>query len=62
VVGAFLVVPLENWLRGAFGGLTPGAHLIVLGLLMVAASLFMKRGLVGAWQSLMRARRARSRP
>jgi branched-chain amino acid transport system permease protein len=61
VVGAFLVVPLENWLRATLGGLTPGAHLIVLGVLMVVAALFMKRGVVGAWNAWRHARRGLGR-
>lgn len=48
VLGAFLVIPLESYLRGALGGLWPGAHLIVLGFVMVLAALFLKRGMVGA--------------
>src|SRR6202011_2557158 len=46
VVGAILIVPLESWLRGAIGGDIPGGHLIVLGAVLVAASLFLKRGIV----------------
>jgi branched-chain amino acid transport system permease protein len=48
VVGALLIVPLENFLRGALGGDIPGGHLIILGAILVAASLFLKRGIVGA--------------
>jgi branched-chain amino acid transport system permease protein len=48
VVGAILVVPLENFLRGSIGGDIPGGHLIVLGAILVMASLFLKRGIVGA--------------
>jgi branched-chain amino acid transport system permease protein len=57
VVGAILIVPLENFLRGAIGGDIPGGHLIVLGALLVIAALFLKRGVVGA--CLAAARRAR---
>jgi branched-chain amino acid transport system permease protein len=48
VVGAILIVPLENFLRGSLGGDIPGGHLIVLGAVMVIAALFLKRGIVGA--------------
>lgn len=47
VLGAALIIPLENYVRAIFGGL-PGAHLVILGLLMMLASLFLKRGIVGA--------------
>ena len=48
VVGALLIVPLENYLRGTLGGDIPGGHLIILGAILVAAALFLKRGVVGA--------------
>jgi branched-chain amino acid transport system permease protein len=48
VIGAMLIVPLENFLRGWLGGDIPGGHLIVLGAVLVIASLFLKRGVVGA--------------
>jgi branched-chain amino acid transport system permease protein len=57
VVGAILIVPLENFLRGALSGDIPGGHLIVLGAVLVIAALFLKRGVVGA--SLALARRVR---
>jgi branched-chain amino acid transport system permease protein len=59
VVGAILIVPLETWLRGAIGGDIPGGHLIVLGAILVAASLFLKRGIVGAVLAALRRRRER---
>ncbi|HVX98594.1 MAG TPA: branched-chain amino acid ABC transporter permease [Pseudorhodoplanes sp.] len=51
VVGALLIVPLESYLRGTLGGAIPGGHLIVLGVILVAASLFLKRGIVGGASS-----------
>ena len=48
VIGALLIVPLENFLRGWLGGDIPGGHLIVLGAVLVIASLFLKRGVLGA--------------
>ena len=42
------MVPLDNWLRAHFGTEVPGSNLIVLGSILVLASLFLKRGLVGA--------------
>jgi branched-chain amino acid transport system permease protein len=54
VVGALLIVPVESWLRGALGGEIPGGHLIILGLVLVCASLFLKRGVVGAVTAALR--------
>jgi branched-chain amino acid transport system permease protein len=62
VFGALLIVPLENWLRASISAEIPGAHLIVLGAVLLLAPLFLKRGLVGAGEDLIaRVRRARSR-
>lgn len=61
VAGALLIVPLETYLRGALGGIIPGGHLIVLGLVLVIAALFFKRGLVGEITRLIR-RRGRKSP
>lgn len=52
ILGALVVIPLENWLRAEFGGMLPGANLIVLSLCLILASLFMKRGIVGALERL----------
>lgn len=54
VVGAILIVPLENYLRGALSGDIPGGHLIILGAVLVIAALFLKRGLVGAFLTAVR--------
>ena len=53
VLGALLVIPLESWLRAEFGGLAPGVNVIVLSVVLILASLFLKRGIVGALQSGM---------
>jgi branched-chain amino acid transport system permease protein len=47
LLGAALVIPLENFIRATLGGL-PGVHLVVLGLLLMLAARFLKRGIVGA--------------
>lgn len=57
LLGAALVIPFENWLRGELADSLPGMSLAVLGLLMVLAALFMKRGVVGALQRLFRNKR-----
>jgi len=54
VVGALLIVPVENFLRGTLGGMVPGGHLIVLGIVLLCAALFLKRGLVGAFTAVLR--------
>lgn len=43
-VGALIIIPGDDYLRGALG---PSAHVIVLGALLVLAALFFKRGVVG---------------
>ena len=58
VLGALVVIPLENWLRAELGGILPGANLIVLSLCLILAALFMKQGIVGAlgtgWRRMRR--------
>lgn len=51
LLGALLVIPLESWLRAEFGGLAPGANVIVLSVVLILAALFLKHGIVGALQS-----------
>ena len=61
LLGAALVIPFENFLRAELANALPGLNLAILGLLMVLAALFMKRGVVGAWSDLLiRLRRRRS--
>jgi len=52
VLGAFLIIPLESYLRAVFGGWGPGVHLILLGFVMLLAALFMRRGVAGAIDTL----------
>lgn len=59
LLGAALIVPFENWLRGEFADSLPGMSLAVLGLLMVLAALFMKRGVAGAAEDLWKRVRGR---
>ena len=54
LLGAALIVPFENWLRAEFANALPGVSLAILGLLMVFAALFMKRGIVGAIEDLVK--------
>ncbi|MGH2986267.1 MAG: branched-chain amino acid ABC transporter permease, partial [Solirubrobacterales bacterium] len=54
VIGALLIQPGSQYLRGELGGAAPGAHLVLLGILLVAFALFFKRGIWGALQTLWR--------
>ena len=53
LLGAALIIPFENFLRSELANALPGMNLAILGLLMVLAALFMKRGIVGAIQDLL---------
>ena len=53
LLGAALIIPFENFLRSELANALPGFNLAILGLLMVLAALFMKRGIVGAWTDLL---------
>ena len=53
LLGAALIVPFENFLRSELANALPGLNLAILGLLMVLAALFMKRGIVGALEDLV---------
>ena len=54
LLGAALIIPFENFLRAELANQLPGLSLAILGLLMVLAALFMKRGVVGALDDLLR--------
>lgn len=56
LLGALLMVPLGVWLRGLLGSQTAGLHLIIYAVILIAAALFMPRGIMGvvharAWRS-----------
>ena len=53
LLGAALIIPFENFLRSELANALPGMNLAILGLLMVLAALFMKRGVVGAVEDLL---------
>ena len=60
VIGAFLIIPTETWLRATLGGGLPGMHLLILGVLMLLAALFMRKGVghaIGtAWERWQQSR------
>jgi branched-chain amino acid transport system permease protein len=51
LLGALLLVPLENYLRAQLGGSIPGSNLIVLGCVLMLTALFLRRGILGAIQT-----------
>lgn len=56
LVGAVLIVPLETYLRGLLGDYRPGMTLMVVGLVMIFAALYLKHGIVGAIKQYMEKR------
>ncbi|KKL15621.1 hypothetical protein LCGC14_2503780, partial [marine sediment metagenome] len=48
LLGALLLIPLENMLRAEIGAQVPGGNLIVLGLLLILTALYLRKGIVGA--------------
>ena len=52
LLGALLVVPLDLWLRAFIGSKLPGGNLLVLGIILILASLFLKQGIYGAIVSI----------
>ncbi len=59
LLGALLVIPLENYLRAVLGGLVPGSNLIVLGLILILTALYLRKGIVGSLLVLHQKWRAR---
>jgi branched-chain amino acid transport system permease protein len=60
VLGALLLVPLGEILRGQLGGVLPGLHLFLYGLAVVVVVLALPRGIAPALATL--ARRLRPNP
>ena len=54
MLGALLLIPLENTLRAEIGAAVPGANLIVLGAILVLAALYLRGGVMGALLALRR--------
>jgi branched-chain amino acid transport system permease protein len=48
LLGALLIVPMESYLRAQFSNAIPGSNLIVLGIILMLATLFLRRGLLDA--------------
>lgn len=54
LLGTLILIPLENLLRAELGASVPGGNLIVLGIILVLTALYLRRGVVGAIESLWR--------
>ena len=54
ILGAALIVPVENYLRAHITAAWPGADLVVLGAVMVLAARFLRRGIAGALADALR--------
>ena len=53
LLGAILVIPLENYLRAVLGGLVPGSNLVVLGFILILTALYLRKGIVGTLVPLL---------
>ena len=52
LLGALLIVPLDLWLRAYVGSKFPGGNLLILGVILILAALFLKKGIYGAFVAL----------
>jgi branched-chain amino acid transport system permease protein len=59
VVGAFLLSPIEMFLRSKLGGTYQGLHLMVYGAIMIVFVLAIPKGLVGTLSDMIRRRNAK---
>lgn len=59
LLGAMLIIPLDLWLRAYLSSQVPGGSLVVLGVILMLAALFLKHGIYGALISLYQATRRR---
>ncbi|MCL5942083.1 MAG: branched-chain amino acid ABC transporter permease [Actinobacteria bacterium] len=59
IVGAAVLVPIAEWVRGTFGQTLSGLNVFVYGAILVLVMLFMPRGIVGVARSLQRRIRPR---
>ena len=46
VIGSFLLIPLQEFLRGWLGGIYQGLHFVIYGALLIAVVMFMRRGII----------------
>lgn len=60
VLGAFLLTPAGEIARATLGGKFPGLHLVIYGLVLIVAMLFLPKGLIQPFRRLLRRAPARS--
>jgi branched-chain amino acid transport system permease protein len=60
VLGAFLLTPAGEITRATLGGKFPGLHLVIYGLVLIVAMLFLPKGLIQPFRRLLRRAPARS--
>jgi branched-chain amino acid transport system permease protein len=54
LLGALLLLPLENYLRAEMAASVPGGNLIVLGVILILTALYLRHGIFGALMALAR--------
>ncbi len=47
IIGSFILIPLDNLLRGWLGGISAGLNFIVYGIVLVVAVIYFPRGIAG---------------
>jgi branched-chain amino acid transport system permease protein len=52
IIGGYLMVPLGQFLRAAFGGSLPGLHLILYGICMVLILFYLPKGIISIFVKL----------
>ena len=52
VLGAFIVIPIGEIVRGHLGGGTGGVHLIIYGAFLIVVILFLRKGVLGIFSKL----------
>ena len=60
VLGAFLLTPAGEITRATLGGKFPGLHLVIYGLVLIVAMLFLPKGLIDPFRRLLGRAPARS--
>jgi branched-chain amino acid transport system permease protein len=46
IIGSFLLIPLQEFLRGWIGGVYQGLHFVIYGALLIAVVMFMREGII----------------
>ncbi|MFV0412539.1 MAG: branched-chain amino acid ABC transporter permease [Oscillospiraceae bacterium] len=56
ILGAFLLIPLSEFLRAQFGGTLPGLNLIVYSIVLILMIRFQPTGILGWWHNMKQKR------